>query len=234
MPKLHLANVPLIVKNREHMLSHDLQLHHLLRPFITWGNTSFEVPALYLMLEIKLNDDTILQDTSEYCRRLYAYEYTTPCRKPTHTPHLQCSMSPHMMHLENRYLRIWYELFQNTVRLSIKGCNEDENQSPTFSMDSTWQCPWLIHTISSKYFKSVINGSWFMDNSNSSFFGNFHGQHFENVQHGSMYSHIFSDNIIVIGIYIKCLLLKTIGSGREWRAVVDRAWWNRVKSLEGR
>ena len=31
------------------------------------------------------------------------------------------------MHLENRDLRIWYELLQNKVGLFIKGCNEDEN-----------------------------------------------------------------------------------------------------------
>ena len=48
---------------------------------------------------------------------------------------------PTRMHLESRYIGIWYELFQNKVRLFIKACDEDENQSPTFSMDSTWHCP---------------------------------------------------------------------------------------------
>ena len=99
MPKLHLANEPLIVKNREHMLSHDLHLHHLLRPFITWGNTSFEVPALHQMLEIELNDDTILQDTSEYCRRLYAYEYTMPPTPPHPLPKTHTHTSPSMFHV---------------------------------------------------------------------------------------------------------------------------------------
>ena len=47
------------------------------------------------------------------------------------------------MHLENRDLGIWNELFQNKVRLFIKGCDEDKNKSPTFSMDSTWHCSWL-------------------------------------------------------------------------------------------
>ena len=51
--------------------------------------------------------------------------------------------SPRMMHLENRGLEIWYKLFQNKVRLFIMCCYEDGNQSPTFSMDSTWHCPWL-------------------------------------------------------------------------------------------
>ena len=37
------------------------------------------------------------------------------------------------MHLENRYLGIWYELFQNKVKLFIRGCDGDVNQSLTFN-----------------------------------------------------------------------------------------------------
>ena len=51
--------------------------------------------------------------------------------------------SPHMMHIEHICLGIWYELFQDIVRLFIKGCDGEEKLSLTFLMDSTWHCPWL-------------------------------------------------------------------------------------------
>ena len=47
------------------------------------------------------------------------------------------------------------------------------------------------------YFKSVPYGSWLSENLNYSFWGIFHGQRFENVDHGAMYSHIFTDTIII-------------------------------------
>ena len=37
-----------------------------------------------------------------------------------------------MKHFENKDFGIWYELFQNQVKLFIKGCDEDENQSQYF------------------------------------------------------------------------------------------------------
>ena len=40
------------------------------------------------------------------------------------------------MHLKNWDLEIWYELFPNKMGLFIKGFAWDENQSPTFSIDS--------------------------------------------------------------------------------------------------
>ena len=36
-----------------------------------------------------------------------------------------------------------------------------------------------------------------MENPNSTFFGIFHGQHFESVEYGAMISHIFTDNTII-------------------------------------
>ena len=60
------------------------------------------------------------------------------------------------MHLENKDIRIWYELFQNKVRSFIKGCDEDENQSQTFSIDCTWQCTCL----KVGWHLTVIDGYW--------------------------------------------------------------------------
>ena len=50
--------------------------------------------------------------------------------------------SPHMKHLENRALGIWCELFQSKMRLFSKDCDQDENQSPTFSVNSTCGTGW--------------------------------------------------------------------------------------------
>ena len=60
----------------------------------------------------------------------------------------------HKMYLENRDLGIWYQLFQNKVRLFLKACDEDENRSPIFLMDSTWYCPWQ-----SAHLTMVINSN---------------------------------------------------------------------------
>ena len=52
-------------------------------------------------------------------------------------------LSSYIIHLENRDLRIWNELFQNKVRLFIKSCGWDENQSPTFEWILRLPLSWL-------------------------------------------------------------------------------------------